>query len=113
MDRQPKGFSGLLLSVYKGKKLVPIGRVGTGFPQKLLRWLEPRIKQLETDVSPFSAPIARKPGRIVHWAKPELVAGIEMSSWTNNGVIRQASLQEVRERTDNSFWSDWINLPAR
>ena len=43
----PKGFSGLLLGVYQGKNLVPIGRVGTGFPQKLLRWLEPRLKELE------------------------------------------------------------------
>jgi bifunctional non-homologous end joining protein LigD len=58
----PKGFSGLLLGVYQGKKLIPIGRVGTGFPQKLLRWLEPRLKQLETEVSPFSAPIRASPG---------------------------------------------------
>jgi bifunctional non-homologous end joining protein LigD len=107
----PKGFSGLLLGVYQGKKLVPIGRVGTGFPQKLLRWLQPRLKQLETDVSPFSAPIPRKSGRTIHWAKPELIAGFEMTSWTNDGVIRQASLQEVRERTDKSFRPDWINLP--
>jgi bifunctional non-homologous end joining protein LigD len=71
----PKGFGGLLLGVYKGKKLIPIGRVGSGFPQKLLRWLEPRLKQLETDESPFSAPIPRKPGRTIHYAKPELVAG--------------------------------------
>jgi bifunctional non-homologous end joining protein LigD len=106
----PKGFSGLLLGVYKGKKLIPIGRVGTGFPQKLLRWLELRLRQLETDVSPFSAPIPRKSGRTIHYAKPELVAGFEMTSWTNDGVIRQASLQEVRERTDKSFRPDWINL---
>jgi bifunctional non-homologous end joining protein LigD len=106
----PKGFSGLLLGLYKGKKLIPIGRVGTGFPQKLLRWLEPRLKQLEIDVSPFAAPIPRKPGRAIYYAKPELVAGIEMTSWTNDGVVRQASLQEVRERTDKSFRPDWINL---
>jgi ATP-dependent DNA ligase len=96
---------------FKGKKLIPIGRVGIGFPQKLRRWLEPRLKQLETDVSPFSAPIPRKPGRIIHYAKPELVAGFEMTSWTNDGVIRQASLQEVRERTDKKFRPDWVNLP--
>ncbi len=108
----PKGFSGLLLGVYNGKKLIPIGRVGTGFPQKLLRWLEPRLKQLETNVSPFAAPIPRKPGRVIHYAKPELVAGFEMTSWTNDGVIRQASLQEVRERTDKSLRPDWINLPG-
>ncbi len=107
----PKGFSGLLLGVYKGKKLIPIGRVGSGFPRKLLDWLVPRLKQLETDVSPFSAPIPRKSGRTIHWAKPELVAGFEMTSWTNDGVIRQASLQEVRERTDKGFRPDWINLP--
>jgi bifunctional non-homologous end joining protein LigD len=109
----PKGFSGLLLGVYKGKKLIPIGRVGTGFPQKLLRWLEPRLKQLETDVSPFSAPIPRKSGRIIHYANPELVAGFEMTSWTNDGVIRQASLQEVREGTDKTFRPDWVNLPEQ
>jgi bifunctional non-homologous end joining protein LigD len=109
----PKGFSGLLLGVYQGKKLIPIGRVGTGFPQKLRNWLEPRLKQLETDVSPFSAPIPRKSGRIIHYAKPELVAGFEMTSWTNDGVIRQASLQEVRERTDRAFRPDWINPPGQ
>jgi hypothetical protein len=42
-------------------------------------------------------------GRTIHWAKPELVAGFEMTSWTNDGVIRQASLQEVRERADKIF----------
>ena len=45
------GLSVLRVSVvvgaYNGKKLILIGRVGTGFPQKLLRWLEPRLKQLE------------------------------------------------------------------
>jgi bifunctional non-homologous end joining protein LigD len=109
----PKGFSGLLLGIYQGKKLIPIGRVGTGFPQKLLRWLEPRLKQLETGISPFSAPIPRKPDRKIHYAKPELVAGFEMTSWTNDGVIRQASLQEVREKADKAFRPDWINLPER
>ena len=34
-----------------------------------------------------------------------------MTSWTNDGVIRQASLQEVRERTDKGLRPDWINLP--
>lgn len=60
----------ILADVWQGKNLVPIGRVGTGFPQKLLRWLEPRLKQLETDLSPFSAPIPRKSGRIIHYVRP-------------------------------------------
>jgi bifunctional non-homologous end joining protein LigD len=108
----PKGFSGLLLGVRQGKKLVPIGRVGTGFPRKLLDWLVPRLKRLEVNESPFSEPIARKPNREVHWAKPELIAGIEMTSWTQDRLIRQASLQEVRERTDKTLRPDWVNLPG-
>ena len=55
-----KGFAGLLLGIRLGDKLVPIGRVGIGFPEKLLTWLKPRLKELETDTSPFSAPIPRK-----------------------------------------------------
>ena len=39
-----KGFAGLLLGIYRGRKLIPIGRVGTGFPRKLVDWLEPRLK---------------------------------------------------------------------
>ena len=107
LDGQPEGFSGLLLGIRRGKKLVPIGRVGTGFPQKLLKWLEP----LETDTSPFAAPVPRKSGRIIHWAKPELIAEVEYTSWTNDGVLRQASRQEVFERSDRKRL-DWINLPG-
>lgn len=73
----------------------------------------PQLKQLETDSSPFSAPIPHKSGRIIHYARPELIAAFEMTSWTNDGVIRQASLQEVRERTDKNFRPDWINPPGK
>ena len=106
-----KGFSGLLLGLWKGKKLVPIGRVGTGFPNKLLRWLEPRLKELETQASPFSAPIPKKLRRELHYIKPELIAEVEFASWTSDPVLRQASLQEVFERTAKAKRLDWINLP--
>jgi len=35
----------------------------------------------------------------VHWAKPDLVAGIEFGTWTEDRVIRQSSLKEVRKRS--------------
>jgi ATP-dependent DNA ligase len=57
--------------------------------------------------------LPHKSGRIVHWAKPELIAGIEMTSWTNDRVIRYASLKEVRERSDGNLRPDWINLPDK
>jgi ATP-dependent DNA ligase len=49
---------------------------------------------------------------MVRWAKPGLIAGIEVTNWTQDRLIRQASLQEVRERTDKSLRPDWINLPS-
>jgi hypothetical protein len=32
--------------------------------------------------------------------------------WTQDRVIRQALLKEVRERTDQTLRPDWINLPG-
>jgi bifunctional non-homologous end joining protein LigD len=106
-----KGFSGLLLGIWRGKELIPIGRVGTGFPERLLLWLKPRLRELETDVSPFSAPIPRKLRRKLHYIKPELVAEVEFASWTSDRVLRQASLKSIHERTDRKLRPDWINLP--
>jgi len=106
-----KGFAGLLLGVYRGKKLIPIGRVGTGFPRKLVAWLMPRLKQLELDKSSFAGEVPYKSGRKIHWAHPQLIAGIEHTSWTNDGVLRQASCKGVYERNDRTLRPDWINLP--
>jgi hypothetical protein len=50
--------------------------------EKLLTWLQSKLRQLETEKSPFSAVIPRKPQRKLHYLKPELVAEIEFSSWT-------------------------------
>jgi hypothetical protein len=36
-----------MLGVRKVKKLFPIGRIGTGYFQKVLRWLEPRLPNRE------------------------------------------------------------------
>ena len=67
--------------------------------------------RLDSQPEGFPAPMPRKAGRTIHYAKPELVVGFEMTSWTNDGVIRQASLQEVGERTDKVLRPDWINPP--
>jgi bifunctional non-homologous end joining protein LigD len=107
-----KGFAGLLLGVYQGKKLIPIGPVGTGLPRKLVDWLEPRLKQLEIDASPFAGTVPYKSGCNIHWVKPQLVAGVEHTSWTNDGVLRLASCKGVYGRSDRKLQPDWISLPG-
>jgi ATP-dependent DNA ligase len=62
---------------------------------------------MPSSVAPIFAADPAQVGRALHYAKPESVAGFEMTSWTNDGVIRQASLQQVRERTDKTLRPDW------
>jgi bifunctional non-homologous end joining protein LigD len=93
-----QGFGALLLG-YFGKKgsLTYAGRVGTGFSTKVLRDLALRLKKLEQKQSPFSAAHADIPRKGVHWVRPELVGQVEFSNWTDEGILRQAAFQGLRE----------------
>jgi bifunctional non-homologous end joining protein LigD len=74
------------------------GRVGTGFNDELLSDLLRRMKKLEQKESPFVNPptsAARRRG--VHWIKPQLVAEVEFTEWTRDGLLRHPSFQGIRE----------------
>jgi bifunctional non-homologous end joining protein LigD len=102
----PKSFSSLLLGVYEGRQLQYVGKVGTGFSDKLQKEMMAKFKPLITDESPFKEiPDVNKPSRFrpnppkakATWLKPELVCEVAFSEVTSDGVFRHPSFQGMRE----------------
>ncbi len=86
-------FGALLVGLYEGKRLRYTGKVGTGYPEKVLAELATKMKPLETSTSPFvPAPRERK----ATWIRPRLVAQIAFAEWTKDGRLRQPAFLGLR-----------------
>lgn len=90
-------FRSLLAGVNRDGRLVPVGRVGTGFDREKVDRLLPQLKALETDKSPFTGKGSPRKTGDVHWVRPELVAEIEYEGFTADGRLRQASFKALRQ----------------
>lgn len=100
-----KRFSSLLLGVYDGGVFQYVGKVGTGFSDKLQKELMELFKPLIVKESPFQTePDINQPHRFrpnppkaqATWLKPELVCEVNYAEVTSDGVFRHPSFKGLR-----------------
>lgn len=95
----PKGsrsfFGSLYLGYYERGKLKFCGNVGTGFNQASLKNIYGLLSKNITKANPFST---KPPGiTTAIWVKPKLVAEVEFSEWTTDGMLRHPSFKGLRK----------------
>lgn len=92
-----QAIGSLLLGVYRDGKLMPVGRVGTGFGAAVATDLFRRLSRMRTDESPFGRKLTADEARQARYVRPELVAEVEFRAWTADGHLRHASFRGLRE----------------
>ncbi|MCD6049600.1 MAG: polymerase LigD, ligase domain protein [Verrucomicrobia bacterium] len=106
-----KHIGALLVGVYEKKQLRYVGKVGTGFDQKLLRLLYQKFTKIAADQCPFfnlpeksrqryGQGITASQMKLCHWLKPKFVCQVRFSEWTRDGSLRQPVFLGLREDKD-------------
>lgn len=92
--RRQGTIGSLLLGIPDEQGLRYVGKVGTGFTEKMLRELHHLLSRRST--SPFynKAPNAQ-------WVEPTLIGEVEFRQWTEDGRLRHSSWRGLRpDKTD-------------
>jgi bifunctional non-homologous end joining protein LigD len=87
-------FGSLLLGAYRDGDLHYVGRVGTGFSNKMLASLHKKFQPLVRKDSPFVVPPRIKGAT---WIDPKLVAQAAFQEWTHDRKLRQPVFYGLRD----------------
>jgi bifunctional non-homologous end joining protein LigD len=92
-------FGALLLGIHDPKsadgKLTYVGHTGTGFDHAELQRVWKLLKARETSTSPFRDRF--KTNEPAHWVRPDLVAQVRFTEWTNDNKLRHPVYLGLRD----------------
>lgn len=90
----------LFLATYEGDQLVYRGGVGTGFTDQMRFDILDILKLIRTDKRPTIKGMPRPEMRVARWVQPRLLAEVEFTEITPDGLIRHPSFKGLREDKD-------------
>ena len=99
-DYGPDDVRGLFLATYEDGRLVYRGGVGTGFTDRMRRETLEVLKLIRTDEPLKVAGMPRAEARACRWVQPRLLAEVEFTEITPDGLIRHPSFKGLREDKD-------------
>lgn len=114
---KPKGgrkyFGSLLIGTYNNKnELTYCGHVGTGFTQQSLDELYEKLQLIKIFSNPFNSipPDSSK----VTWVKPMLLAEVEFTEWTSEGIVRHPSFKGLRmDKSAPEITKEFVTNPNK
>ncbi|NJI61128.1 ATP-dependent DNA ligase [Microbacterium oxydans] len=72
-----------------------VGRVGSGFTDRILRDLLTRLEPLRVKTAPLDG-VPSPDASDALWVRPELVGEVEFANWTPDGILRHARWRGLR-----------------
>jgi DNA ligase D-like protein (predicted ligase) len=88
---------GLFLATYENGQLVYRGGVGTGFTDRMRREVWEVLQLIRTDEKPTIEGMPKVDARVARWVQPRLLAEVEYTEITPDGLIRHPSFKGLRE----------------
>ena len=90
-------LSSLYLARYDGERLVHSGSAGTGFTTEQLARYREKLLEMEVEDCPATGEAILMPGRVQRWVRPERVAEVRYSEWTEAGLLRHPVFVRFRD----------------
>ncbi len=96
-----KHFGALVLGGWDATdntRLKPVGNVGSGFDDRTLESLSAQLRARKSATMPFATrPESETP---IEWVRPDLVAEVQFSGWTDAGLLRAPVFLRLRDDVD-------------